>query len=555
MACGSDAPKSPGATLEASWEDAPVSIAEFEHESGAECDDGDDNDGDGFVDCEDLDCRYQGEHCTLAPPLNRTRITTLAERAEYLFDGDDAVQKDVARSAFKEERLAIVRGEVIDGEGKPLPDVRVSVAESKDYGYTLTQRDGTYELAVNGGGVVTLRYHRDGYLRAARSVATRWRQTTHASAVGLVRRGRTRHTVLLGKPQLVVPDPEQDAAAPWLFIPEGTEAELVFSDGKREPVPEFHLRVTKFPDEPAERAPRPNQAPLYAPGTVTNGGGLSYSVDFEVEEATAAKARQVAFDRPVSVWVENYKKLPVGLVVPLRYYDEAAHTWQREHTGRVVEIVDVADGVAALDLDGDGKADTDEALAELGIQAAELSLLAQRYEAGRTLWRTQVTHFSAFSAAWRTLARGARLPPDIPGAVKEDVDNPTPRGSVLLENQTVQTAFGAQGTPYTLVYQTDRSEGYGSAFRVDIPLTNGAPPSGLRSVYVVVEVGGRSFSAEPHDPSDKTHEFVWDGKDEHGRLPQGGRATPLWRLPAKVAVTPGSSSNSSNRRLTSYESR
>ena len=118
------------------------------------CDDGADNDKDGQSDCNDLDCRIAGTICTLAPPLDRSVASTLAESAKFLYTGPDPLQKGADSKVFDVRRLAMLRGKVVDREGKPLAGVRVSVSGHSAYGYTLSRTDGLFDLAVNGGARV-----------------------------------------------------------------------------------------------------------------------------------------------------------------------------------------------------------------------------------------------------------------------------------------------------------------------------------------------------------------------------------------------------------------
>src|SRR5690606_38608115 len=97
------------------------------HEAADQCDDGSDNDADGFVDCEDLDCRAESEDCPFAPPLDRSVPTTIVSANEFLYQGEDPVQKGVDAEDIERHRFAVIRGRVTDVDGEPLRDVRVSV--------------------------------------------------------------------------------------------------------------------------------------------------------------------------------------------------------------------------------------------------------------------------------------------------------------------------------------------------------------------------------------------------------------------------------------------
>src|SRR5690606_29892965 len=84
------------------------------HEAADQCDDGSDNDADGFVDCEDLDCRAESDARPLAPPLDRSVPTTIVSASEFLYQGADPVQKAVDPDDIEKPRFAVIRGRVTD---------------------------------------------------------------------------------------------------------------------------------------------------------------------------------------------------------------------------------------------------------------------------------------------------------------------------------------------------------------------------------------------------------------------------------------------------------
>ena len=63
-----------------------------------------------------------------------------------------------------------MRGKVADKQNNPLPGVTLSILDHPELGQTLSRADGLFDLAVNGGGYLTVNYHKDGYLPAQRQV-------------------------------------------------------------------------------------------------------------------------------------------------------------------------------------------------------------------------------------------------------------------------------------------------------------------------------------------------------------------------------------------------
>src|SRR5262249_16667759 len=151
-----------------------------------DCRDGKDNDGDGFTDCEDADCRLSSKKCELAPALDRSVATTVWESAQFLFTGKDPVQQGTSAKTFSKKRIALLHGKAIDHAGDPLGGVRVSVVSHKEWGYTTTRPDGAFDLAVEGGSQLLVQFSRDGYLSAERGVQVAWQSYEALPDVGLI---------------------------------------------------------------------------------------------------------------------------------------------------------------------------------------------------------------------------------------------------------------------------------------------------------------------------------------------------------------------------------
>jgi hypothetical protein len=68
--------------------------------------------------------------------------------------------------------------------------------------------------------------------------------------------------------------------------------------------------------------------------------------------------------------------------VPAGYYDREQAAWIASDSGLIIKIVDIVDGRAELDFNGDGLADDSSALA---ISDAEREQLAGRYAVDQEL--------------------------------------------------------------------------------------------------------------------------------------------------------------------------
>lgn len=71
-------------------------------------------------------------------------------------------------------------------DGLPLPQVTVTVKGRPQYGQTQTRADGYFDLAVEGGGGLTVDFRRDGYFPAQRLISVDWNQYGNLEDVVMV---------------------------------------------------------------------------------------------------------------------------------------------------------------------------------------------------------------------------------------------------------------------------------------------------------------------------------------------------------------------------------
>lgn len=73
-------------------------------------------------------------------------------------------------------RVSVIRGKVLTPSGQGLRGVRVSNGLSLKEGFTLTRSDGWFDMLVNGGGVVTLKFGKSPFPYQSRNVYVPWNQ-------------------------------------------------------------------------------------------------------------------------------------------------------------------------------------------------------------------------------------------------------------------------------------------------------------------------------------------------------------------------------------------
>lgn len=468
------------------------------------------------------DCTPGTPNCSLvAPPLDRTVTTNVYNATQFLYSGANPLQKGVAAGTIDPKRAAVIRGKLTDASGAPLAGVKISVVGHDELGWTLTRTDGLFDLVVNGGQQLTFSYAKDGFLVAQRSLSPAWLHYVNAPEVGLVALvGKaTAITAASGTQQTATAEAVSDQYGkrqPLVLFAPGTTADAQLPDGSTQPLSTLSVHVTEYPLETSPKA-----TPRFAPGTLSRTGNVNYTVEFTVDEAEALGATSVHFSQPATVYVENFLGIAPGAAVPLGYYNRGSSRWEGgAQSGRVVQIVDESNGQATLDIDGDGKADTGRTLSDLGVTQDELTELASRYSVGQSLWRTQVSHFSAWDFLFPVAPPSNAVSPAVSPSVRP-IDDPSRRGPVLVEKQAVGQTVGIAGTPFSLHYQTDRTARFKSGFEINVPLVGKTIPSGLKQVITFIWIAGQEFDQTFDPQKNLTQILDWNGQDGFGRTMQG----------------------------------
>ena len=458
---------------------------------------------------------------TVAPPLDRTVGDTLFDATSFLYAGANPIQTGVAPGTIEAQRVVVLRGTVKTRDGELLPGVTVNVLNHPEFGQTLTRADGMFDLAVNGGGTLTLEYNKENFLTVQRTLTTPWRDYAVALDAILVPLDPQVTTVDLAAPVMQVArgststDEDGTRRATLLFAP-GTSANMVFADGTAQPLTAINVRATEYTIGP--------NGPQAMPAALPPASAYTYAVELSVDEALAAGAKEVAFNQPVIQYVENFLNFPVGEIVPAGYYDRTTATWVPSANGRVLKILSAGAGLAEIDANGDGVADTAAQLAALGITDAERAQLASLYPANATLWRVPIRHFTPWDFNWPfDFPPGARAPEQSdPEEDDKEVDGCEQQSSIVeCQNQVLGERIGIAGTPFTLNYRSDRVPGRSGANTLKIPLSGAQVPTSLRRIELVIDVAGRRIiNRFPPEPN-QTFRFKWDGKDAYGRTVNG----------------------------------
>lgn len=459
----------------------------------------------------------------VAPPLDRTVATSMFDATSFLYAGPDSIQREMVPGTIVSERAAVVRGRVLNRDGLPLPAVRVSVHAQPEYGWTLSRADGGYDLAINGGGAVTLDFERDGWLSAQRTSQVPWEEYVVLDDLALVDLDSAATAVALTTStdlQVVrgtlVTD-EDGSRRATIMIPAGATADLLLPDGTRESITSATVRATEYTVGDAGMAAMPAMLPATS--------AYTYAVELSLDEAIAQDA-SVEFSEPVSFYIENFLNLPIGMPVPAGWYDRSAASWVPGDNALVIEVVGMtADSLAEVDLDGDGVGESGPELLAVGIDDDERRTLAATYAIGMSLWRASMDHFTSWDL---NLASDGGSSAGGGNEAGSNGSNPPPcqtaqSGSLILcESQTLIETLDVPGTPFDLVYSSGRVAGRRDAYGVPISINGDSVPEGSIETIVQVRVAGVQLIRRYPADSTVVDTLWWDGLDAYGRRVQGG---------------------------------
>jgi RHS repeat-associated protein len=489
----------------------------------------------------DQDCDGADERCppvdpaTIAPALDQLTPSTMEESVSFLYTGVDPIQAGVVPGTIDPDRVALIRGRVLDINDDPLPSVEVDVPDMPELGSTVTRADGRFDLVVNAHRSIVMRFHKNRFLDVQRTYlapAQDFRDvddivmTPFDAAVTSVDLAAMTEVVV--HQATSVTDGEGTRQAKMLFTP-GMTATMFFEDGTSAPLESLSVRATEFTIG--------DNGPNAMPATLPPTSAYTYAADLNIDEALAAGAEHVDFSTPVVFYVDNFLEMPVGTLVPVGNYDEAAKEWVSTEHGNVIKVISVTSGLADLDITGDGVADTGAVLTDLGITSAERAALASEYSVGAEIWRARMDHFCRRDLNFTRPRRGDDPDSDIED--DEDICPSTCDGSLIeIENRVLTESIPIAGTPFALSYSSRAVDGRKK--KVNFRLTPATLPADLQSVTLDVQIAGQRHTyAFPTPTANLTQSFVWDGLDVFGRRVQGARrltATVTYFYPGSYAI-------------------
>lgn len=444
----------------------------------------------------------------VAPVLDTTEQSTIDKSVEFIYTGENAIQKEVV-TEIDEDLVCVIRGLVMERDSTPLAGVKVSISNHAEYGYTYTRVDGTYDLVVNGGGELTVRVEKNNYLASERTVSIPMKEFIWAPNIVLIPLDTvvtvidpSSDTMQIAQGSLVS-DEDGDRQA-TIFFPAGVE--IVGGTGGS-----FSVRATEY--TVGENGPEAMPATLPATTAYT------YCVELSVDGM-----ENVTFTQNLPVYVDNFLGFPVGGIVPVGYYDSEQDTWISSENGVIVQVLEIVDGKAVLDIDGSGLAATEAELSLHGITDEELIKVAKVHTVGNSYWRVAFNHFTPWDCNWPYgPINGAVAPNNQAPTCERNLENPDyDCGSIIdVHNQSLGESVEATGSSTSLYYNSRRMNGFRAANRIKVPLTGDSYPSVLKKVVLDITVAGQRFTRTFAPSTSLEYEYLWDGKDGYGRYVKG----------------------------------
>ncbi len=453
---------------------------------------------------------------SVAPPLDKTVATNLFDATQFLYTGENPIQTGVVPETFEIRRAAVLRGKVLKLDGTALSGVKISILNHPEFGQTLSRADGMFDLAVNGGGPLVIKYQKENYISIQRQVDTPWQDWRWAPDVVMVGydsqvasiRMNSNTPVQVARGTLSSDKDGQRRAT--LLFPGATSATMTLPGGSSQPLNILHVRATEYTVGPNGPQAMPAQLPPQS--------AYTYCVELSADEAVSAGASSVELSQSVPFYLENFLNFPVGGSVPTGYYDQEKGLWIPVDSGRIVSVLSIENNQAILDISGQGMSATPEELAALGITGPERVQLAQLYSPGQSLWRVPIRHFSPYDLNWGVPPSRA---PDQKPTPKVPDDKPckNPGCIIDIQNQVLGESVRILGTPYSLHYQTDVATGGPGNNLVEINVSGNT--TNVKRINVEIEVGGEKYQYIFDPLPDQKMDFQWDGKDAYGRVLQG----------------------------------
>lgn len=469
---------------------------------------------------------------TIAPALNPTKVTSMKDSVAFLYTGENPIQTGVNPNDISAKRVAVVKGKVLNRDNTPLSGVTISIKGHTEFGQTLSRTDGEFDMAINGGDIVTIDYIKEGYLPVQRQIDTPWRDFIVSTDVVMLPLDPQVTTIDLTSSQPIQvaqgslqtdADGERQAT---LFFPKGTTATMTLPSGSTQELSTLNVRATEYTVGENGRNAMPGELPTFS--------GYTYAVELSVDEAIVVGATRIDFSQEIPVYVDNFLEFPTGEIVPVGWYDHTLSTWMPSKNGRIVEILSIDNGLARLDVKGGSVVAEQAALDELGIDEEELRQLALTFSVGKRLWRMPITHFTPWDGNWPYGFPMDAEPPlnEEPETadddeLDEDEEDECEGCIIKAQSQTLGESIPVVGSGFSINYRSDRVKGHNKKNVLRIPLTGDSVPETLIGINVTISILGQKHVQKLPPSANLIVDFTWDGLNAFGQSVNSGLANVI----------------------------
>jgi len=394
----------------------------------------------------------------------------------------------------------------------PIADVSINILGHPEYGTVFTDANGNFSIPVEGGGVLTVVYSKQGLLSAQRQVDVPWNDTGIAETAQMIEQDSTATTVtfdgssdtIVTHQSTVVTDEFGSRSCSVVFTG-NNKAYLVNENGSNvKELSIVNVRATEYTTQKSMPAKLPANS------------AYTYCVELSVDGA-----KRIKFKNNVIMYVDNFLGFSVGQKVPVGYYDRNKGAWIPSNNGKVVRLLDTdSDGIVdALDYNGNNLPND---LNNNGSFADEVKGLddPSRYTPGSTYWRVAVNHFTPWDCNWPFGPPSNAIAPNsngqpYAGQCPTGDCNVTGNSYVEARNQIFHEDIPIAGMDMALHYASSRTKG--NQYEITAPASGSTVPSSLKRIIVKAKVAGRNFDAVLDPLPNQMAEFVWDGRDHLGR--------------------------------------